>query len=143
MTPEQADHYVFDAYEMTAQDVRDLKKQVAHWRRVYEGKYRDVRHFVFAHKKTLATVEQVLARTNVDEVKDLFGFLSGLYHALDQLFVNGRRPIVQVRKFNLPPTSRASSMSPGERVFAEGHGVLRMVTLPDPRELRYNAGSDI
>ncbi|MGC0391118.1 hypothetical protein [Bradyrhizobium sp. USDA 241] len=142
MTQQQANRYAADAYDMTVQDVRDLKKQVAKWRRVYEDKYRDVRHFVFAHKKTQATVEQVLARTNVEEVKELFGFLAGLYHALDQLYLNGRRPVVEVRKFVLSPNSRSSSMSPGERVFAEGHEVLRMVTMPDPDELRYNAGME-
>lgn len=140
MTPAEANRYAADAYDMTVQDVRDLKKQVAHWRRLYEDKYRDVRHFVFAHKKTQSTVEQVLARTNIEEVKQLFGFLAGVYQALDQLYINGRRPVVQVRTFELPPNSRASSMSPGERVFAEGHEVLRMVTMPDPEELRYNAG---
>jgi hypothetical protein len=34
-------------------------------------------------------------------------------------------------------------MSPGERVFAEGYEVLRMVTVPDPEELRYNAGMGV
>lgn len=140
MTQKQADEYAVDAYEMTASDVRDLKKQVAHWRRVYEDKYRDVRHFVFAHKKKKETVEQVLARTDIEEIKQFFGFLAGLYQALDQLYLNGRRPIVRVRVFALPPKSGASSMSPGERAYAEGHEVLRMVTLPDSEELRHNAG---
>jgi hypothetical protein len=140
MTQAQADAYAANAHEMTVHDVRDLKRQIAHWRRIYEDKYRDVRHFVFAHKKTQATVEQVLARTNVEEVKGLFGFLAGLYQALDQLYLNGRPPVVQILKFDLPPNSKASSMSPGERIFAEGHEVLRMVTMPDPDELRYNAG---
>jgi len=134
MTQDEADQYAANAYEITVQDVRDLKKQVAYWRRIYEDKYRDVRHFVFAHKKSQIIVE---------EVKRLFGFLAGLYHALDQLYINGRQPIVQVRTFNLPPDSRASSMSPGERVFAEGYEVLRMVTVPDPEELRYNAGMGV
>jgi hypothetical protein len=140
MTPAEANRYASNAYDMTVQDVRGLRKQVAHWRRLYEDKYRDVRHFVFAHKKAQSTVEQVLARTNIEEVKQLFGFLAGLYQALDQLYINGRRPVVQVRTFELLPNSRASSMSPGERVFAEGHEVLRMVTMTDPEELRYNAG---
>ena len=140
MTQQQAGEYAVDAYEMTASDVRGLKKQVAHWRRIYEDKYRDVRHLVFAHKKKQETVEQVLARTDIEEVKQFFGFLAGLYQALDQLFLNGRKPIVRVRAFTLPPKPGTSSMSPSERVYAEGHEVLRMVTLPDPEELRYNAG---
>jgi hypothetical protein len=31
-------------------------------------------------------------------------------------------------------------MSPGERVYLEGHEVLKMVTLSDADELRYNSG---
>jgi len=140
MTQKQADEYAADAYEMTVQDARDLKKQVAHWRRIYEEKYRDVRHFVFAHKKKQEIVEKVLARTNIEEVKQLFGFLAGFYQALDQLFINGRQPVVRVRTFTLPPNRGTSSMSSGERVYVEGHEVLRMVTMPDPDDLRYNAG---
>ena len=42
---------------------------------------------------------------------------------------------------NLKGTIRNDGiLSPGERVYAEGHEVLRMVSLPDPDELRYNAG---
>jgi hypothetical protein len=75
----------------------------------------------------------------IEELKDFFRLLSGFYTALDQLFLNGRQPIVNVRKFNLPPNGR-NALSPGERVYAEGHEVLRMVSVPDPEEERYNAG---
>ncbi len=92
----------------------------------------------FAHKRRDATVEAILAKTNIEEIKDLLGFLAGLHSALDQLYLNGQQPIVHVRKFTLPP--KTSSLSPGERVYAEGHEALRMVSLPDPDELRYNAG---
>jgi hypothetical protein len=77
----------------------------------------------------------LLAKTNIDEIKEMFGFLAGLYQALDQLFLNGREPVVRIRKFILPPNGMAA-MSTGERVYAEGHEVLRMVTPPDPDELR-------
>jgi hypothetical protein len=140
LTQQAADEYVANAHELTMSDVRGLKKQVAHWRRLYEDRYRDVRHFVFAHKRRQSTVEKVLAKTNIDELKDLFGFLAGLYQALDQLFLNGREPVVHIRKFTLPPRPGTSRMSPGERVYAEGQAVLRMVAPPDPDELRYNSG---
>jgi hypothetical protein len=50
LTQQEADAYVDSAYELTWSDVRDLKKRVAHWRRIYEDRYRDVRHLVFAHR---------------------------------------------------------------------------------------------
>jgi hypothetical protein len=127
---------VVDAYELTTTDVRGLKRQVSHWRRIYEERYRDVRHLVFAHKRKEEIVEEVLAKTNIDEVKEMLRYLAGLHQALDQLFLNGRKPVVQIREFVLPPKSGMSRMSPGERVYAEGHEVLRMVTPPDPEELR-------
>lgn len=136
LKPGEAARYVSDRYELTAADVRDMRKQVSAWRRVYDERYRDVRHMPFAHKRRDATVEAILAKTNIEEIKDLLGFLAGLHSALDQLYLNGQQPIVHVRKFTLPP--KTSSLSPGERVYAEGHEVLRMVSLPDPGELRYN-----
>jgi hypothetical protein len=60
--------------------------------------------------------------------------------ALDQLYLNGRKPEIEVRKFVLPPSKNWNSLSPGERVFAEGQEVLRMVAVPDPDEQRLNAG---
>lgn len=39
-----------------------------------------------------------------------------------------------------PHASLSPTWSPGERVFAEGQEVLRMVAVPDPDELRLNAG---
>jgi hypothetical protein len=140
LTPAQAVAYAEDKHELTSDDVRDIRRQVAQWRKVYDDRYRDVRHMVFAHKRRVATVAAALAKTNIEEMKDLLGFLSGLYAALDQLYLNGRQPIVNVRKFELPPKGRWGALSPGERVFSEGHEVLRMVSVPDPDELRYNAG---
>ncbi|MET4347043.1 hypothetical protein ABIC08_007740 [Bradyrhizobium sp. RT9b] len=119
--------------------MRDLRNQVAKLRKIYEDCYRDVRYMVFAHERRDATVEAVLARTNIEELKDFFGSLSGLYAALHQLHINGREPVVQILKVTLPPNGR-SGLSPGERVYAEGHEVLRRVSLPDPEEERYNAG---
>lgn len=136
LTREQADAYVTDAHELTAADVRNLrKKHVAYWRKIYEDRYRDVRHMVFAHKRKQEIVAAVLAKTNINEVKELLGFLAGLYSALDQLFLNGRKPDISVKTFTLPP-KQGSTWLPGERVFSEGHEVLRMISPPDPDELR-------
>ena len=56
-----------------------MRRLVAHWRKIYDERYRDVRHMVFAHKRRNETVQTVLAKTNIDELKNLFGFLAGLY----------------------------------------------------------------
>ncbi len=42
--------YVADKFEPTLSDLGILSKEVAVWRKVYEARYRDIRHGVFAHK---------------------------------------------------------------------------------------------
>jgi hypothetical protein len=139
LSREQADAFVVDAHGLTAEDVRNIKKKhVAHWRKVYEERYRDVRHMVFAHKRKQKIAQAALAKTKIDEVKELLGLLASLYRALDQLFLNGRKPDISIETFTLPP-KQGSAWSPSERVFFEGHAVLRMVSPRDPDELRNNA----
>jgi hypothetical protein len=50
LSAEDAAAYVQGTYELTPTDVRDIRKEVAHWRRVYEARYRDIRHGVFSHR---------------------------------------------------------------------------------------------
>jgi hypothetical protein len=115
------------AYELMPADVRDIRRQFAHWRRVYEARYRDIRHGVFAHKGLdRAGSNALMAKTNVEEMKSLFGFLHVLYETLWGAYFNGRKPDVTIREFALTPATQTpvGSMKPGERVFREGHAVL-------------------
>jgi hypothetical protein len=67
-----------------------------------------------------------MAKTNVEEMKSLFGFLQVLYEALWDAYFNGRKPDLTIPEFALPsaPLRPGGSMKPGERVFREGHAVL-------------------
>jgi hypothetical protein len=127
LTPQQAAAYVADSHELTAHDIRNLRKEIVTWRRVYDGHYREIRHKVFAHK-ALSDIDEVnalLANTKVDELKDLFAFLSAIYSCLWETFHNGRRPTIHVRPFVLPPEQPAfGDRSPRETVYREGHAVL-------------------
>ena len=91
LTAQEAADYVADNYELTAIDLRALRKDIKRWRRTYQERYEDVRHKVFAHKEVADTddANQLLAKTSVDEMKALFGFLSALYSARWQQFHNG------------------------------------------------------
>jgi hypothetical protein len=128
LTKQQAAAFVADKYELTARDVRALRKQIAEWRRLYESGYREIRHRVFAHKDVSDVDEthELCAKTSVDELKALFAFLSALYTALCELFYNGRQPELAFREFVLPPDSAVAGrqMSPGEKVYRECHVVL-------------------
>jgi hypothetical protein len=53
------------AYEPTQSDIRRLRGEVADWRRIYNDRYRDVRHLVFAHKRRQEIVDEVLAKTKI------------------------------------------------------------------------------
>jgi hypothetical protein len=127
VSADDAAAYVADAYELTPADIKAIRKQVAHWRRVYEARYRDIRHGVFAHKGLdQAGTDALMAKTNVEEMKSLFGFLHVLCETLWEAYFNGRKLDLTIREFVLPPAplTPGGSMKPGERVFREGHAVL-------------------
>lgn len=80
MTPSDAAAYAWTKYDLTTDDVREMRREVAKWRKVYEAAYRDVRHKIFEHKGvSRAGADALLAKTNIDEVKEMLGFLHALY----------------------------------------------------------------
>jgi AbiU2 len=84
LSSEEATRHASQVKELTAIEVRKLKKKIAHWRRVYEATYKYIRNKIFAHKELSATeeIEALYAKTSVDELKELFKFLSSLRLAL-------------------------------------------------------------
>ena len=88
---------------------------------------------MFAHNAVpdVAQVSKLFAKTNVNEMKGIFGFLHALHGALDQLLLNSRSPDVQPYVFRLPPhEARPGRMAPG-RVYREAQTVLSQL-LPMP-----------
>jgi hypothetical protein len=132
LTQQQAADYVADAHELAPSDLRMLRKEIARWRRIYDQRYSDVRNKVFAHKalSNLTQINELFAKTNVDEMKMLFAFMSALYSALWEQFQNGRPPLLHVIDFVLPPDPipRREKL-PGETIYREGHAAL-MSMLP-------------
>jgi AbiU2 len=127
MSKQEAAAYVQNAHALTSADIRCLKKQIAANRVVYEARYREIRNKVFAHNDVpdVAEVNKLFAKTNVNEMKSVFGFLHSLYGALDQLFLNGGKPDVRPYVFRLPPhEARPGRMAPGERVYREAQTAL-------------------
>jgi hypothetical protein len=119
--------FVESAHELTPAENRLLKGQIRAKRGIYEARYREIRNKVFAHNDVLdaAHVNKLFTKTNINEMKGIFGFLHALYGALDQLFLNGRKPEVQPYVFKLPPhEARPGRMAPGERVYREAQTVL-------------------
>jgi hypothetical protein len=132
ISAEEAARYVEGKHELTPDDVRLIKKQIAVRRSVYQERYRAVRD-QFAHHglPDLAQREELFAKTNIEEMKDLFGFLYALHDALWEAFQNGFAPAVKTYKFILPPAPviHGRRLAPGERVFHEGAAMLRMLAV--------------
>jgi AbiU2 len=84
-------------YEPGPADFRRLRADVARQRRIYEDRYRELRHKVFAHKG-LSHPQQItalFARTNIREMQRMLAFLMAPHQALWQLFNNGRKPTLR------------------------------------------------
>lgn len=120
LDPKFAVEYASDKYEPTANDFRALRAEVDQRRRLYVDQFRDVRNKIYAHKELSDhdAMNALLARATIDDLKMIFGFLHALHEALWELLHNGRRPILCLPDFELPPTptTPASNRTPGERV---------------------------
>lgn len=80
-----------------ATDFRRLRKHVARRKKTYMDAYRDIRRKVFAHTEIAdsSTIDELFRRTTIDELKEIFVFMSKLYQALWQMYHNGVKPILK------------------------------------------------
>jgi ribosomal protein S16 len=117
---EEVGRYLRDAHELTAKEVKELKKKVESWRRVYKENHLDIRHKVFAHKELSAPdeINAQFAKTKVDELKELFRFLNSLYLALRAAYTFGQA----VKLDSYDPQWQV-----GEQVRLEGERVLKLI----------------
>jgi len=101
--PDWLDEYLRDAYVPTREDFRHLRAHVRKYRKIYEERYRDLRHKFFAHREVSdrAEIEALFGKTNIRELQRLLAFLGSLYEALWELFFNGRKPILRPRRYSV------------------------------------------
>ena len=59
LDPTDAAAYVVDKCDLVPADVRAMRKAVSNWRKIYEARYRDIRHGVFAHDEVVDRVAEV------------------------------------------------------------------------------------
>jgi hypothetical protein len=95
--------YMKDVYVPRLGDLRRLHGYVSKHRKIYNEKYRPLRHQVFAHKEIsdATAVSAMFAKTNVRELQRMSMFLLSIYSALWQLFVNGRRPALRTHRYSV------------------------------------------
>jgi hypothetical protein len=91
LSPEAAAHHANRSHELTDAEVAMLSTRVAAWSDVYNQRYRPIRNKVFAHKvlSSSTTIDLLFEKTSVDELKELFEFLSALRLALFSAYENG------------------------------------------------------
>ena len=115
--------YVSDKYEPTAKDFRELRAEVDKHRKIYVARFRNVRDKIYAHKELpdLDVMNALLAKATLNELKAIFGFLHALHEAFWELLHNGRRPILCLPDFELPPmpATCGRNQTPGEMVARE------------------------
>jgi hypothetical protein len=128
-----AETFVQGKHELGVQDIRELKREAAALRRIWEDRYRDIRHKVYAHSEVIQTSE-LFAKTRIDDLVDMLDRLEILYEDLWDAFHNGRQPGTRRRarlKFPVP----AKGSRAGESVYRQAQAVLkRLAGLPDADE---------
>jgi hypothetical protein len=130
ISAEQAAGYVKEKHETTAPDVRALRKEVDQWRKIYAPVYGEIRHHLAHNKGATEDLDALLARTDIEEMKRMFGFLHALHEGLRELHLNGRNPLpLPEIVFVLPPDPKPQRQyHPGEKAFREAQaGLLSML----------------
>jgi hypothetical protein len=126
MDPVAAKNYVSKKYDLTVEDVRALRRQVTHWRRIYEARYRDIRHLVFAHRGIKRIdIDELMGKAKIDEALNLLEFLDAFYVALRELYLNGTRPVISPTALKFPPDRKTGgSETSGERVYRQAMDLM-------------------
>jgi hypothetical protein len=120
-----ADEYVKDRHELTPAHMAAIGDEIDRWQAVYVDRYKAIRH-QFAHKKfaDLTSVNQLLANTDIEEMKSMFSFLNALHLAVLELWMNGLEPVVRPRPFVLPPHPIPSDYQAGEKAYRQAQDVI-------------------
>ncbi len=87
--------YLSRAHEPSAEDFRNLRKEVAKHQKIYQAIYDPLRDRFFAHAELAGTdqeLHQLFSQTNVEQLKGAFVFLNQLNKAFWELFNNGFAP---------------------------------------------------
>lgn len=132
--PDWLNEYVAQAHEPSPEDFRRLRAHVRKARRVYEARYRELRHKVFAHRVAHGPdeVAPIAAKANINELKRLISSLLSLYEALFELFWNGRQPILRKLRYAAKPLKgQDASDRPHERIVVQAEQVLLDAARPN------------
>lgn len=125
--------YLRGVHVPTADDFRDLRRQVKRLRAIYEAKYRDLRHGVVAHTLSVDpdVIKAQFAKTNRVEFQRLVISLCASHDSLWDLFMNGRKPSARRLRYSaipppgIDPSPLATTTPPHQRIVAQAERLLR------------------
>jgi hypothetical protein len=119
--PDWLDAYMSNVWEPSVAELRPLKKSLNVYAAKFEAIYRPIRHSIYAHR--LADDGQaeyeLFKKTNRAELQGTIVFLRQLVDGIQQLYLNGRRPVIQ---------EPAGPMAYAEEVRKSVRSVIRKVT---------------
>jgi AbiU2 len=147
--PDWLDKYLDKACVPKPEDFRRIRKHVAKWRRVYDSKYRPIRHQIYAHRGVTGDEGDALwAKTQTRELQLLLKSLRELQEALWQLYHNGHRPVLRPQRYSLKnmrdrPSNAGRINAVQEQVVFEAESFLRKGSgLPPPKTPRKKSEFD-
>jgi len=126
--------YMKDVYVPTTADFRQLRKHVIKYRQIYERKYRDIRHKIYAHKELSKPedIQRLYSLTNISELEKLCVFLNKLHQTLWELLLNGRKPILRPMRYSAKhirkkPLPKGYIQTVQERIVIEVQNYFEMM----------------
>lgn len=129
LTSAELDQYMRTTGAATATDVRRWRSQIKSLRKIYEARYRTLRHEVFAHN-VVADASTLFAQTNIRELQRLLLKLRALYEELWQLFFNGRKRRYRIGRYSIhmmrtKPSPKMNGRPVHERMVYETERLLK------------------
>lgn len=95
--PDRWDDYMTNAwFPQESSDLRFLQKAFAPYAKHFEEVYLPIRHAIYAHR--LRTNEEaavdLFPKTDRNKLREIVDFIYNLVHVIDDLYVNGREPVL-------------------------------------------------
>lgn len=123
--------YLDNAYYPDKKDVERLRKRVEEQRDFYKRAIKPVRHKFLAHREKVES-DEVQAMYGAGKVKELWklsAFLLALNEALWQLYTNGRKPVIRLKRYSVRSIydARDRRSDPHEAIVEETRVLMRLL----------------
>ena len=91
--PPWLEKYIENAFEPGVSDLRNIKKLIKPFRKLFDNSYKDIRNSVFAHTliKESESVSKLFGKTKISDIEDILYTLHDMLQAMWELYNNGRQ----------------------------------------------------